>query len=84
MNITEFEKGALITRNEPVKYGNSGKEDSSYCGDRIELVGVSRDAKLIFYRDLDGTLDDGIRTLSYARDGWDKGWCRYPVEFLDD
>lgn len=34
MNIKNFKDGDIITRNEPMMYGNSTKGDSSWCRDR--------------------------------------------------
>ena len=79
MNIKEFVVGSIITRNEAMVYGHSATVDSSYCGDRIVLLGHDTEAKIIFFNhDL-----HHISDLSYARDGWDEGWCKYPEEMVE-
>tara|TARA_R110000868_G_C10972640_1_gene770701 strand:- start:29797 stop:30060 length:264 start_codon:yes stop_codon:yes gene_type:complete len=74
MNIRSFKEGDVITRNEPMRYTHNGSADSSYCGDRFELVGFDEESKIIF---LKGCLLDSV-SLSFARDAWDEGWCKYP------
>jgi len=80
MNIKEFKEGDIITRNEPCigKYDPNGCGDSSYCGDRLVLMGHDPVAKVIFYKQEGGIFKDEIHDLSYARDSWDEGWCFYP------
>ena len=76
MNIREFKKGDIITRNEPMVYSHNGSADSSYCGDRIEFLGIDDNAKIIF---LKGDMLD-LFDVSYASNNWDEGWCNYPEE----
>lgn len=75
MNIKQFKVGDIITRNEPCDYGFNEIRDSSYCGDRCELVGHDETSKIIFLK-TDKWGD--ITSLSYARETWDEGWCLYP------
>ncbi len=75
MNIKEFKEGDIITRNESAKYQHNDIVDSSYCGERLVLLGHDEKSKIIFLKhpDFDEPTD-----LSYARDSWDEGWCFYP------
>lgn len=75
MNIKSFKEGDIITRNEPMRYKHNNSADSSYCGDRLEFLGLDENAKIIFFKD---PLFDEPIDLSYARDTWDEGWILYP------
>jgi hypothetical protein len=79
MNIKDFKVGEIITRNEPMRYAHNGSADSSWCGDRIEFLGLDETAKIIFVR-LGEPFDEDKEphTLSYARDAWDEGWTKFP------
>lgn len=75
MNIKQFKEGDIITRNEPMTYKHNGSADGSYTGDRIEFLGIDENAKIIFFK---SELFDEVSDLSYARDPWNEGWCKYP------
>lgn len=75
MNIKNFKQGDIITRNAPAGYGGT---DSSYCGERLILKGHDPESKIIFFQHTTGPLKGDLNDLSYARDGWDEGWCAYP------
>lgn len=77
MNIREFKVGDIITRNEGCAYP-SGDKDGSYCGDRIELLGLDETSKIIFLKNLDGVFKEEPSSLSFGRDKWDEGWSLYP------
>jgi len=79
MNIKSFKEGDIITRNEPMTYKHNKSADSSYCGERLEFLGMDEHAKVIFFKAeyFDAPLD-----LSYARDPWDEGWIMYPETLL--
>lgn len=80
MNIKTFKEGEIITRNEPMKYAHNGSADSSYCGDRLEFLGLDEAAKIIFFKHPD--FKDRPMDLSYARDAWDEGWTHYPEKLF--
>lgn len=44
--ITEFKKGDVLTRNEPITYP-TGVVDSSYCGDKMILLEISEESKCL-------------------------------------
>lgn len=74
MNIRNFKAGDIITRNRPVLYDHSGHLDGSFLGKRCVFLGHDVISKIIFFsEDLYGPTD-----ISYAREHWDEGWCRYP------
>lgn len=75
MNIKDFKEGDFITRNEPMKYAHNGSADGSFCGDRIEFLGVDEGSKIIFLKTKE---DKEPFSLSYARDSWDEGWTKFP------
>ena len=80
MNIKEFKVGDLVTRNEPMRYAHNGSADSSWCGDRMVLLGLDETAKIIFLK-LEkkfGDEEEEPYSMSYARDAWDEGWTLYP------
>lgn len=72
--ITEFKKGDVLTRNEPITYP-TGVVDSSYCGDKMILLEISEESKMFRMQH-----PDFEQTFSYARDLWDEGWCIYPFK----
>jgi hypothetical protein len=79
MNIKEFKEGAIITRNQPMVYKHNGSADGSYLGDKMKLLSVDFDAKMIFIQHLENWSDDDEpNVLSFARDPWDEGWAYYP------
>jgi hypothetical protein len=77
MNIKSFKEGDVITRAEPVQYGG-GHKDSSWCGNKMTLVGIDEKSKTIVL--LEDRHDEVV--ISYARDGWDEGWEYYPQSLL--
>lgn len=74
MEIKQFKEGDVITRNEPVVYGHNGSKDSSYCGDRLVFLGHDSESKIIYFEYFGNVVD-----LSYAREAWNEGWCKYPT-----
>ncbi len=80
MNIKEFKEGDVITRNEPMTYKHNGSADSSWCGQKMELLGVDENAKIIFVRFIGGyyATDKEPHQMSYARDPWNEGWTLFP------
>ena len=80
MNINQFKEGDFITRNEPMRYAHNGSADGSWTGDKLKLLGVDKDAKIIFLQFMEGHFktDEEPHTISYARDAWDEGWTAYP------
>jgi hypothetical protein len=78
MNIKKFKVGDIITRNKPCIYDHNDTKDSSYCGDRLVFKGHDETSKIIFLESGEAWNNGDVNDLSYARDGWDEGWCLYP------
>ena len=83
MNIKEFKKGDLVTRNEPVVYKHNGGADSSYCGARLELIGFDEKSKIIILNHVDRAPMGKIK-LSWAIDAWNEGWEYFPEILYGD
>lgn len=83
MNIKEFKEGDVITRNEPVIYEHSENADGSWLGDKFTFLAVDEESKIIFLRREGGSFDKELYEMSYARERWDEGWCRYPTSLLE-
>lgn len=75
MNIKQFKEGDIITRNEPMVYKHNGSADGSYCGDRVEFLGLDEEAKIIF---MSTEINEEPHSISYARDPWNEGWIKFP------
>jgi len=71
MNISNFKRGQFITRTQ----GAIGKEDYSYIGDRVILLGVANGS--IYVIDSDGDRSEPLELVC-----WSEGWELY-VEVED-
>lgn len=83
MNIKEFKVGDIITRNEPCKYEHNQVKDGSWLGDKMKLAGYSEEAKFFTLEHLEGHFTGDITKMSFARDSWDEGWCKYPENIAE-
>lgn len=85
MNINEFKEGDIITRNEPMIYGGNkiSISDGSYLGDKFTFLAVDEESKIIFLKKESGYMEGELFELSYARERWNHGWCKYPMSLFE-
>jgi hypothetical protein len=82
MNIKDFKKGDIITRNKKAVY-SCGSTDGSYIGSPFEFIGFcSTKIVLIGLKQYCGYGECEIKTLN-TKD-WEDGWDYYPMDKMHE